>query len=94
MIIDYNVNIVGQTVEFNLNSATEIEEIQDGFLTVVRLGEGFFGRVGYGELLLMVNENSSGTIVSPTYESEQDRLDLVNKIHSSIFVVNNPTNGE
>ena len=90
MIIVHTTKINNDnSITFKLLSVFgEVEEKDDGFLKIINISKGFCGSLGYGELILMINENSSGEIISPSYEHQSDRLELISKINNSINIIN------
>ena len=78
------------SITFTLVSVTgDVLEFEHGnFLKIIPLGAGFSGRLGWGELTLMMNTDSSGELTSPRYEAESDREQLIAKIHASMEAYN------
>lgn len=77
------------SITFKLLGVTGgVVEYEDGFLKIVPLGAGFSGRLGYGELVLMITEGSTGELTSPCYEAESDRIAIITRITQSMEVVN------
>lgn len=90
-MITYNVAVnEDNSVTFTLESVTgEVLEFEHGsFLRIIPIGAGFSGRLGWGELTLMINSDSLGELTSPRYEARSDRDELVAKIHGAMEVYN------
>lgn len=89
-MIDYSSHINDDnSLTFKLLGVTgDVSYYDDGFLKIIPLGAGFSGSLGYGELVLMINEDSIGELTSPCYEAELDRATLTDRINASMEVVN------
>lgn len=90
-MINYSVSVnEDNSITFTLNSVSgDVVDFEYGnFLKVIPIGAGFSGRLGWGELTLMISPDSAGELISPRYEARSDRDELVAKIHASMEVYN------